>query len=69
MERIEKHVMCGGMPPDTFIAIDLGTSALKEVAFSSDGATIASARAGYPTQRPAVGRAEQDPADWIAAFR
>src|SRR3954454_13472311 len=54
--------------PDTFIGIDLGTSALKGVAISSDGVTMASARAGYPTQRPAVGRAEQDPADWTAAF-
>jgi sugar (pentulose or hexulose) kinase len=54
--------------PDTFIGIDLGTSALKGVAISSDGVTIASARAGYPTHRPAVSRAEQDPADWIAAF-
>ncbi|MFL5737048.1 MAG: FGGY-family carbohydrate kinase [Actinomycetota bacterium] len=56
-------------PPDTFIGIDLGTSSLKGVAASSEGVTIASARASYPTQRPALGRAEQDPADWTVAFR
>jgi sugar (pentulose or hexulose) kinase len=53
---------------DVFVGIDLGTSALKGVAISADGSLIASARRSYATHRPAPGRAEQDPADWLSAL-
>jgi xylulokinase len=53
---------------DVFVGIDLGTSALKGVATSADGSVIASARRSYATHRPAPGRAEQDPADWLSAL-
>lgn len=51
-----------------FVGIDLGTSALKAVAVSGDGAILATARRAYPTARPEAGAAEQDPADWWAAL-
>jgi gluconokinase/xylulokinase len=52
-----------------FVGLDLGTSALKGVVLSSDRDVLASARASYPTERPASGRAQQDPAQWLAALR
>jgi len=54
-------------PGDAFVGLDLGTSALKGVVMSGDGALIATASALYPTARPLPGRAEQDPEDWYAA--
>jgi xylulokinase len=51
-----------------FVGLDLGTSGLKGVVQSSEGEVLASARAGYATARPAPGRAEQDPADWLQAL-
>jgi sugar (pentulose or hexulose) kinase len=53
---------------DVFVGLDLGTSGLKGVAMSDDGAHLATASAGYPTARPLPGRAEQDPADWFSAI-
>jgi gluconokinase/xylulokinase len=52
-----------------FVGLDLGTSGLKGVVVPPEGNVLASARAGYPTTRPAPGRAEQDPADWLRALR
>jgi sugar (pentulose or hexulose) kinase len=52
-----------------FVGLDLGTSGLKGVVCSSSLDVLARAAAGYPTQRPEAGAAEQDPADWIAAVR
>jgi xylulokinase len=49
------------------IGLDLGTSGLKGVAMSADGALMATASAGYQTTRPLPGRAEQDPSDWFSA--
>ncbi|MGH2595380.1 MAG: xylulokinase [Actinomycetota bacterium] len=57
------------MSDPVFVGIDLGTSGLKGVVLSSGGDVLASARAGYATARPAPGRAEQDPADWLQALR
>ncbi|MGZ4130832.1 MAG: xylulokinase [Actinomycetota bacterium] len=57
------------MSDPVFVGLDLGTSALKGVALSPGGEVLASARAGYPTDRPASGRAQQEPADWLAALR
>jgi sugar (pentulose or hexulose) kinase len=51
----------------TFVGLDLGTSGLKGVVMSAEGAMLATATAGYPTYRPRPGRAEQDPDDWWEA--
>ena len=57
------------MTGSVYIGLDLGTSSLKGVALDGLGGVVASEREGYPTARPAAGRAEQDPADWMAAAR
>lgn len=57
------------MSDPVFVGLDLGTSGLKGVVVSSEGDVLASARAGYATSRPAPGRAEQDPAEWLQALR
>ena len=51
------------------VGLDLGTSGLKGVAIRADGTIAARATAAYPTARPLPGRAEQDPAAWLAAMR
>jgi xylulokinase len=58
-----------GMTGSAYIGLDLGTSSLKGVALDGLGRLVASERESYDTARPAAGRAEQDPADWIAAAR
>jgi xylulokinase len=50
-----------------FAGLDLGTSSLKGVVVDSAGGVVASAQASYQTHRPSPSRAEQFPADWIAA--
>jgi xylulokinase len=53
----------------SLLGIDVGTSAIKIVAFERDtGATLASARASYPSDHPAPGRMELDPDDVWAGF-
>jgi xylulokinase len=54
--------------PTTFLGVDLGTSALKVVAVSADGALQGAARREYPTHRPESAAAEQDPHDWWSAL-
>ncbi|SPH24268.1 Xylulose kinase [Defluviimonas aquaemixtae] len=51
-----------------FIGLDLGTSAVKAVAFR-DHAVVASATAALEVVSPKPGWSEQDPAAWIAACR
>ena len=55
------------MTDPVYVGLDLGTSGLKGIALDGRGAAVASEREGYPTARPAPGRAEQDPDDWVAA--
>ena len=50
------------------IGLDLGTSSLKAVAVTPDGTVLARFTAGYPTDRPGPGAAEQRPADWMTAL-
>jgi len=52
---------------ELWIGLDLGTSSLKAVALDADGRAVAETREEYATARPAAGRAEQAPADWVAA--
>lgn len=49
------------------LALDLGTSSVKAMAVTADGAIAGSASAAYPTARPEPGAAEQNPRDWHAA--
>ena len=58
----------GGPDQDTYVGLDLGTSALKAVALDASGAVLARASVAYPTNRPAAGACEQDPADWRHAL-
>jgi xylulokinase len=52
---------------ELFAGLDLGTSSLKGVLVDAGGTIVASAQFPYATNRPLPGRAEQSPADWIAA--
>ena len=54
--------------PLVFAGFDLGTSGLKAALVDDDGGMLATAQASYRSTRPRGGRAEQDPADWIAAL-
>jgi sugar (pentulose or hexulose) kinase len=54
--------------PTTFVGVDLGTSALKVVAVSTDGALLGTARREYETHRPEPAAAEQDPRHWWSAL-
>lgn len=51
------------------VGLDLGTSAIKAVAVAEDGAVLSTVRRKYPTARPELGAAEQDPWDWLAALQ
>jgi xylulokinase len=51
----------------TLIGLDVGTSGVKAIALSEDGAIVASAEEGYPLSTPQPGWAEQDPEDWWRA--
>lgn len=51
---------------DLILGIDIGTTAVKAGVIGTDGRMLAGFSETYPTQRPAPGIAEQDPADWLA---
>jgi xylulokinase len=48
----------------TLVGLDVGTSGVKGIAISDDGAVLASAEEPYPLSTPHAGWAEQDPEDW-----
>src|SRR5437763_3924227 len=50
-----------------FFGLDVGTSAVKGVAISSDGEVLALAEEEYPLSTPRPGWSEQDPEDWWRA--
>ena len=50
---------------NTFIGIDLGTSAAKLLLVTADGRILASESASYPVRYPEDGWSEQDPVDWF----
>ena len=53
-------------PPgsDVLVALDIGTSGARAVAFDLDGVRRFEVRRGYPTDSPRPGWAEQDPGQW-----
>jgi sugar (pentulose or hexulose) kinase len=52
---------------DALVAVDVGTSGARAVAFGPDGLRLMEVRRGYPTRSPRPGWAEQSPADWRSA--
>lgn len=52
---------------DLVVAVDVGTTATKVVAFATDGTVLAEASHGYPLRAPRPGYAEQDPDEILAA--
>jgi xylulokinase len=52
---------------DVLVGLDVGTSAVKAVAISYDGAVLGLAEEPYPLSTPQPGWAEQDPEDWWRA--
>lgn len=54
------------MPLPALIGIDIGTTAVKAAMSDLEGRRLDSFAAGHPTARPAPGRVEQAPEDWMA---
>ncbi len=54
---------------NTYIGIDLGTSAVKLILVSSDGTIISSVSKEYPISYPKDGWSEQNPEDWLCAVK
>lgn len=54
----------GGNSGELLLGIDIGTTAVKVVAFSVTGTQVAAHVTPYPISRPKPGWAEQDPMDW-----
>lgn len=52
---------------NALIGVDVGTSGVKAIAISSEGALLASAEESYALSTPQPGWAEQDPEDWWRA--
>ena len=51
------------------IGIDIGTTSVKAVMIDLSGRRVAEVSSRYPTRRPAAGRVEQDPEDWLRLVR
>jgi glycerol kinase len=49
------------------VGIDVGTSAVKAIAVSSQGDVLQRVEHGYPLSAPRPGWSEQDPDDWVLA--
>ncbi len=51
---------------DCLLGIDLGSTSVKAAVLDQQGNCVARFAQAYPTSRPAAGRAEQNPDDWMA---
>ena len=51
----------------SLVGLDVGTTGVKALALSPEGAVVGRADEGYPLSIPQVGWAEQDPDDWVRA--
>jgi xylulokinase len=51
----------------SLVGVDVGTTGVKALAISEDGAVVARAEEDYPLSTPRPGWAEQDPDDWVRA--
>ena len=51
----------------TLVGLDVGTSGVKGIALSEEGAVVARAEERYELSTPRPGWAEQDPRDWVRA--
>ncbi len=49
------------------VGVDVGTTGVKAIAITPDGAVVARTEHGYPLSTPAPGWSEQDPEDWWRA--
>jgi gluconokinase len=58
-------ILSGVAAPELTLAIDIGTTSAKAVAYDCDGGEHGAGDAGYPLHEPAYGRAEQDPAQLL----
>ena len=56
------------MQDELVLGIDCGTQGLRSALFRADGTLVASAAQRYPTARPHINWAEQDPDDWWDAL-
>ena len=54
---------------NTYIGIDLGTSAVKLLLVAADGRILKSATEEYPLAFPRPGWSEQNPEDWLRATK
>lgn len=54
---------------NTYIGIDLGTSAVKLLLLSADGKILASVSREYPISYPHDGWSEQNPEDWLSEVK
>jgi xylulokinase len=52
---------------EALVGIDVGTTGVKAIAVSPEGAVLARAEEGYPLSTPKPGWSEQDPEDWWRA--
>lgn len=50
---------------DLFVGIDLGSTSVKAAVLDDRGQCLSRFSQSYPTARPAAGRAEQNPDDWM----
>src|SRR5437867_10669426 len=53
--------------PDVLVAVDVGTSGARAVAFDLGGRRFLEVRRAYPTRTPQPGWAEQSAAEWRSA--
>ncbi len=53
---------------DVLLGVDLGTSSMKGVAVTVDGALVAESRTEYPMSHPQPGWNENDALDWVSAL-